>query len=88
MTILHGLERAPRGVYSGCFGYVGLDGGIDLAMVIRSIVIDGDTASVGAGGGITWLSEASDEAAEVATKARAPLAALGAVLPDDWAGTT
>lgn len=88
MTILHGLERAPRGVYSGCFGYVGLDGGIDLAMVIRSIVVDGDTASVGAGGGITWLSEASDEAAEVATKARAPLAALGAVLPDDWAGTT
>lgn len=86
MTILHALERGPRGVYSGCFGYVGLDGAVDLAMVIRSIVIDGGGASVGAGGGITWLSEAGAEAAEVATKARAPLAALGARLPDDWAG--
>ena len=87
MTILHGLERGPRGVYSGCFGYLGLDGAVDLAMVIRSIVITGGAASVGAGGGITWLSEAQAEAAEVATKARAPLAALGATLPDDWAAT-
>ena len=87
MTILHGLERGPRGVYAGCFGHVGLDGTVDLAMVIRSIVVDGEMASVGAGGGITWLSEADAEAAEVATKARAPLAALGAKLPDDWAAT-
>ena len=87
MTILHGLERESRGVYAGCFGHVGLDGAVDLAMVIRSIVIDGDVASVGAGGGITWLSDPADEAAEVATKARAPLAALGATLPDDWSAT-
>ncbi|REJ04702.1 anthranilate synthase component I family protein [Microbacterium bovistercoris] len=85
MTILHGLERAPRGVYSGCFGYVGLDGCADLGMVIRSILIDAGTAYVGAGGGITWLSDAAEEAAEVATKARAPLAALGARLPEEWA---
>lgn len=86
MTILHGLEGAPRGVYSGCFGHVGLDGSADLAMVIRSIVVDGAEAYVGAGGGITWLSDAAEETAEVATKARAPLAALGAALPADWAG--
>ncbi|WP_259606076.1 MULTISPECIES: aminodeoxychorismate synthase component I [Microbacterium] len=85
MTILHELERGPRGVYSGCFGHVGLDGTADLAMVIRSIVFEGDEAYVGAGGGITWLSDAAAEAAEVATKARAPLAALGATLPPDWA---
>uniref|UniRef100_UPI0028AB3279 anthranilate synthase component I family protein n=1 Tax=Microbacterium sp. TaxID=51671 RepID=UPI0028AB3279 len=84
MTILHRLERAPRGIYSGCFGHVGLDGRVDLAMVIRTIVIDADSASVGAGGGITWLSRPDAEAAEVATKARAPLAALGAVLPQPW----
>ena len=86
MTILHGLERAPRGVYSGCFGHVGIDGRVDLAMVIRTIMIDADSASVGAGGGITWLSQPDAEAAEVATKARAPLAALGAVLPEPWRG--
>ncbi|MFS0912919.1 anthranilate synthase component I family protein [Microbacterium sp. 179-I 3D2 NHS] len=84
MTQLHGLEDAPRGVYAGCFGYVGVDGAVDLAMVIRSIVIDEGGASVGAGGGITWGSVAASEVAEVATKARAPLAALGAGMPARW----
>jgi len=84
MSRLHALEGGPRGIYAGCFGYIGIDGEIDLAMVIRSIVIEGATAFVGAGGGITWGSEAADEVAEVATKARAPLTALGAVLPVPW----
>jgi anthranilate synthase component 1 len=39
---------------------------------------------VGAGGGITWGSIAAAEVAEVATKARAPLAALGAEMPGHW----
>ncbi|MFJ4996709.1 anthranilate synthase component I family protein [Microbacterium sp. NPDC088619] len=85
MTRLHDLEGAPRGVYAGCFGYIGDDGSLDLAMVIRSIVIDGAHAVVGAGGGITWRSVAESEVAEVATKARAPLAALGAEMPAAWA---
>jgi len=84
MTRLHGLEGGPRGVYAGCFGYIGVDGSLDLAMVIRSILIDGERAIVGAGGGITWGSVAAAEVAEVATKARAPLAALGAEMPGLW----
>ncbi|WP_435745453.1 anthranilate synthase component I family protein [Microbacterium sp. PMB16] len=84
MTRLHELEGGPRGVYAGCFGYVGVDGAVDLAMIIRSIVIDQDRALVGAGGGITWGSVAAAEVAEVATKARAPLAALGAEMPALW----
>ncbi|MGW8483538.1 aminodeoxychorismate synthase component I [Microbacterium sp. NPDC055903] len=84
MAILHGLEQEPRGVYSGCFGHIGLDGTVDLAMVIRSVVVESDEAWIGAGGGITWRSDAAAEVAEVATKARAPLGALGAVLPDAW----
>lgn len=86
--ILHGLERGPRGVYSGCFGHVGLDGRVDLAMIIRSIVVTPDDAYVGAGGGITWLSRAEAEVVEVATKARAPLAALGARVPAGWAAVS
>lgn len=85
MAILRRLEGARRGVYSGCFGHVGLDGRVDLAMVIRSIVVEHDHAYVGAGGGITWLSKPDAEAAEVSVKARAPLAALGAGLPHEWA---
>ncbi|WP_019179037.1 anthranilate synthase component I family protein [Microbacterium yannicii] len=84
MTILHGLEGGPRGIFAGCFGWVGDDGALDLAMVIRSLVIGPDRAYVGAGGGITWRSDAAAEVAEVGVKARGPLAALGAALPPGW----
>ncbi|CAL4859608.1 Aminodeoxychorismate synthase component 1 [Microbacterium sp. MM2322] len=84
MQILHRLEGAPRGVFAGCFGWIGVDGGLDLAMVIRSIVVHPGGAYVGAGGGITWGSVAADEVAEVGIKARAPLRALGADLPPGW----
>ncbi|MFH8249968.1 anthranilate synthase component I family protein [Microbacterium sp. B2969] len=84
MTILHDLEAAPRGVFAGCFGWVGDDGALDLAMVIRSIVVHPGGAYVGAGGGITWRSDAAAEVAEVGVKARGPLAAVGASLPSGW----
>ena len=85
MSILHRLEGAPRGLFAGCFGWISPQGDLDLAMVIRSIVIEQDHAYVGAGGGITWLSQASSEVAEVVVKARGPLAALGASVPPSWA---
>jgi anthranilate synthase component 1 len=84
MTILHRLEGAPRGVFAGCFGWIGWDGALDLAMVIRSVVVHPDGAYVGAGGGITWRSDAAAEVAEVGIKARGPLAAIGASLPPGW----
>jgi anthranilate synthase component 1 len=74
--ILDRLESGPRGLYAGCFGFFGYDGQADLAMVIRSIVMDAAGASVGAGGGITALSIPDEEYAEMRLKARAPLAAL------------
>ncbi|WP_426521119.1 anthranilate synthase component I family protein [Diaminobutyricibacter sp. McL0618] len=77
MRILHDLEGGPRGIYSGCFGYFGLDGSVDLAMVIRSIVVEPERASIGAGGGITALSVPEEELDEVAVKASALIAALG-----------
>lgn len=84
MTQLHDLEGGPRDIYAGCFGYIGVDGELDLAMVIRSIVVGAGAAFVGAGGGITWGSVPAAEVREVATKARAPLAALGAEMPATW----
>lgn len=78
IELLAELEAGPRGVYSGAFGYLGADGNADLAMVIRSIVIEGGTATVGAGGGITALSEPEAEVAEMRLKAEALLRALGA----------
>ncbi|WP_258027940.1 anthranilate synthase component I family protein [Microbacterium testaceum] len=84
MQILAELEGAERGIYSGAFGWIGDDGAADLAMVIRSVVVERDAAWVGAGGGITWRSVAASEVAEVGIKARAPLAALGARVPPGW----
>lgn len=78
MTILHELEAGPRGVYSGAFGYLAVDGSADLAMVIRSIVLTPAGASIGTGGGITALSVAAEEIEETRVKARALLRVLGA----------
>ena len=74
--ILDSLENRPRGIYAGAFGYFGLDGRVDLAMVIRSIVLDDGGATLGAGGGITALSVPLEELAEVKLKAAALLAVL------------
>lgn len=75
--ILDRLENRPRGLYSGCFGYLSADGSADFAMTIRSIVLDDRGATVGAGGGITALSVPGEELFEVKLKAAAPLGALG-----------
>lgn len=76
VAILDSLEQRARGIYSGAFGYFSLDGRVDLAMVIRSIVIDRDGATIGAGGGITALSVPEEELAEAKLKAAALLKVL------------
>jgi len=61
---------------------VGLDGAVDLAMVIRSIIIDSAGSTVGTGGGITALSVPQEELAEAKLKAAALLTVLGVVERD------
>jgi anthranilate synthase component 1 len=78
VLLLDALEQRPRGVYSGAFGYVGLDGRVELAMVIRSIVLDSAGATIGTGGGITALSNPREELEETRIKAAALLRVLGA----------
>jgi anthranilate/para-aminobenzoate synthase component I len=79
MKILSVLENGPRGVYSGAFGWFGNDGACELAMVIRSIVIDESGASIGTGGGITSDSDPVAELEEMKLKAAPALRALGLV---------
>lgn len=78
MNILHKLEQGPRGIYSGAYGYLGIDGTTDLAMVIRSIVIDSAGATIGTGGGITSGSQPESELEETFIKVAPLLRALGA----------
>jgi para-aminobenzoate synthetase len=76
MRIIDELEGEARGVYSGAIGYFGLGGGCDLSVAIRTIVSDGDTTRVGAGGAIVTQSDAEDEYAEMLLKAGAPMRAI------------
>ncbi|MFK3670707.1 anthranilate synthase component I family protein [Leifsonia aquatica] len=81
MRILSRLEDGPRGVYAGCFGFIGADGSADLAMVIRSLRFRDGEVQVGAGGGITALSVPDEELEEVRIKAAPLLRAAGLLLP-------
>lgn len=81
MRILQRLEGGPRGAYAGAFGYIGLDGQLDLAMTIRSIMIRPQAATIGSGGGITSGSDPREELAEVKLKARALIEVLGDPAP-------
>lgn len=76
MRILHDLEQGPRGIYSGVFGYLGINGAVDLAMVIRSIVVTKTEATIGTGGGITSGSVPQAEYEEMQLKAAPLLRAL------------
>jgi para-aminobenzoate synthetase len=68
MEIIDTLEAGPRGIYSGAIGYISLDGAVDLNIVIRTVVLDGSHASVGAGGAIIALSDPVGEFDETILK--------------------
>jgi para-aminobenzoate synthetase len=76
MEIIDELEGEARGVYSGAIGYLGLSGGCDLNIVIRTLVLDGQSATLGVGGAIVMQSDAEEEYQETLLKARAPMAAI------------
>ena len=82
VEILAAIEGGPRGLYSGCFGWVDEGGDLELAMSIRGVEFrgasgPGDPAHmlIGAGGGITADSDPERELAERDLKAAALIAA-------------
>ena len=85
MEILDEIERGvSRGPYSGCLGYISLNGCMDMNIIIRSAVltpssssreednadVDMWKASIGCGGAITALSDSEDEYEEMLLKSR------------------
>ena len=77
MQIIAELEGVARGAYTGSMGYVNRDGSLDLNILIRTLMQDGDTLVLRAGGGIVADSDPARELQETRTKARGMLAALG-----------
>ncbi|HEX3323889.1 MAG TPA: aminodeoxychorismate synthase component I, partial [Solirubrobacterales bacterium] len=61
MEIIDEIEREARGVYSGAIGYFGLDGSVDLSIVIRTVVMRPGETTIGAGGAIVIQSDAEEE---------------------------
>lgn len=77
VELLAGWEGQPRGYYSGVFGVWRGDGSATVAMTIRTAVVTPEGLTIGVGGGITALSDAAFEVAEVGVKALPFLRALG-----------
>ncbi|WFP17489.1 chorismate-binding protein [Citricoccus muralis] len=71
VQILHELEAAARGVYSGALGFFSADGAVELSIVIRTAVRSGGRWTIGAGGAIVLDSDPETEADEVDLKASA-----------------
>jgi para-aminobenzoate synthetase len=89
MEIIDDIEREARGVYSGAIGYFGLDGVVDLSIVIRTVVLRPGNTTIGAGGAIVMQSDPQEEFDEILLKARAPMAAIakavtGSDAPEAW----
>lgn len=78
MQIIRELEDRPRRAYTGSLGYINHDGSLDLNILIRTFMQDGDALYFRAGAGIVADSDAERELGETRAKARGLLRALDA----------
>ena len=76
MEIIAELEKDPRGPYGGAVGYVSFDGNMDLAITIRTAVIQNGELMVRAGAGLVADSDPETERIETVNKAMAIQRAL------------
>ncbi len=76
MEIINELEGLPRGPYGGALGYFSLNGNADFAIVIRTLVCNGNKAKIQAGAGIVHDSVPENEYLECENKAQAVIRAL------------
>lgn len=70
MEILSELEPWPRDIYCGTIGWAAPDGRSEFNVAIRTLMVEGDSATLNVGGGVVWDSTAQSEYEEALWKAR------------------
>ena len=65
MELIDEIEGKSRGFYGGCIGYIGLNGDVNQAILIRSFLSKNNLLSYRAGAGIVEKSIEEIELAEV-----------------------
>jgi para-aminobenzoate synthetase len=76
MEIIDELEPTTRGIYTGSVGYIDFRGGMDLNIVIRSLLLRDGQAYFHGGGGVVADSVPHDEYQETLDKVSGLAAAL------------
>ena len=76
MEIIDEQESTRRGFYAGSVGYFSYSGDMDMAIAIRTMMVDRDTAYLQAGGGLVADSVPANEYMECVNKARALVSAI------------
>ena len=76
MEIIAEMEPEKRGPYAGAVGYFSFSGNMDMAIAIRTMVVNQGIAYVQAGGGIVYDSVPQREYEESMNKAKVLLKAL------------
>ena len=76
MQIIDEVEPQRRGPYAGAVGYIDFTGNMDTCIALRTLVIQGRTAYVQAGGGVVYDSDPAAEYEETVNKARGLLKAI------------
>mgnify|MGYP001554840805 CR=1 FL=1 len=76
MEIISSLEGRERRVYGGAAGYISFTGNMDLAITIRTAVMENNKLTVQAGAGIVYDSNPQKEQEECINKAKSVETAL------------
>ncbi len=76
MELIRELEPESRGAYGGAVGYISYDGNLDLAITIRTMLIEDGVLSIQAGAGIVADSVPETEYQETLNKAMAMFKAV------------
>ncbi|MFN2632375.1 MAG: anthranilate synthase component I [Thermoanaerobaculia bacterium] len=83
MEVIDAFESCRRGVYGGAVGYLDAAGNLDVAIAIRTAVVEGGVCRVQAGAGIVADSVPESEYREAEAKAEAVFRAIE--MAREWA---